>query len=161
MPVTAAVGQWMQDGMSDTTLRSFDFVNIMSYDATGTWTDAGEHSSYQQALDDLEFYVGKGVAKDKLVLGAPMYGYCWGSCGNGQSKLYVLYKDILAKFPDAANADWIDSNGTKYSYNGTATMAKKTTLAAQYGGLMLWELGGDVSTTNANSLLLAIAKTPH
>ena len=161
LPVTAAVAQWMQSGMSDTTLRSFDFINIMSYDATGTWTDAGEHSSYQQALDDLAYYEKKGVAKDKLVLGAPMYGYCWGSCGNGQTKLYVLYKDILAKYPDAASKDWIDSNGTKYSYNGAATMAKKTTLAAKYGGIMLWELAGDVPTTNTNSLLTAIANAPH
>ena len=161
LPVTAAVAQWMQNGMSDTTLRSFDFVNIMSYDATGTWTDAGDHSSYQQALDDIAYYTKKGVANDKIVLGAPMYGYCWGDCGNGKTKLYVLYKDILAKHPEAAGADWIDSNGTKYSYNGTATMAKKTALAAQYGGLMLWELGGDVASSNADSLLLAISKTPH
>lgn len=161
LPVTAAVAQWMQDGMSDTTLRSFDFVNIMSYDATGTWTDAGEHSSYQQALDDIAYYEKKGVAKDKIVLGAPMYGYCWGSCGNGQTKLYVLYKDILAKYPDAASKDWIDSNGTKYSYNGAATLAKKTTLAAKYGGLMLWELSGDVASSNPNSLLTAIANAPR
>ena len=157
LPVTAAVGQWMQSGMSDTTLRSFDFVNVMSYDATGTWTAAGEHSSYAQAVSDLNFYTGKGVAKSKLVLGAPFYGYCWGNCGGGQTSTYVLYKDILAKFPNAWNADWIDSNGAKYSYNGTATLAKKTTLSAQYGGIMIWELGGDVATSNGNSLLLSIA----
>lgn len=162
LPVTAAVAQWMQSGMSDATLRSFDFINIMSYDATGTWTDAGEHSSYQQALDDLDYYEKKGVSKDKLVLGAPMYGYCWGpGCGTANNKAYVLYKDILAKHPDAASKDWIDSNGTKYSYNGTATMAKKTTLAAKYGGIMLWELQGDVVSTNTNSLLAAIAKAPR
>jgi chitinase len=158
LPVSAAVGQWMQSGMSDSTLRSFDFINVMSYDSTGTWTAPGEHSSYAQAVSDLNFYTGKGVDKSKIVLGTPFYGYCWGNCGNGQTSSYLLYKDILAKFPNAWNADWIDSGGARYSYNGTATMAKKTKLAAQYGGVMIWELGGDVSTTNGNSLLLAISK---
>ena len=32
------------------------------------------------------------------------------------------------------------------------------TVAQEYGGLMIWELGGDVSTANATSLLLLISK---
>jgi chitinase len=155
LPVTAAVAQWMQYGMSDTTLRSFDFINVMSYDNTGTWTGAGEHSSYQQAVDALSYYSNKGVAKDKIVLGLPFYGYCWGSC-SGASSNYILYKDILAKYPDAWNADWIDKDGAKYSYNGTATIGKKTDLGQQYGGLMIWELAGDVSSTSSTSLLRAL-----
>lgn len=156
LPVTAAVAQWMQSGMSDTTLRSFDFINVMSYDATGTWTGAGDHSSYSQAVNDLNYYVGKGVAKDKIVLGAPMYGYCWGNCDGASSK-YVLYKDIVAKFPNAPNTDSITSGGATYWYNGKATMARKTTLSLGYGGIMVWELGGDFATSNSNSLLLSIA----
>ncbi|ATB30918.1 glycosyl hydrolase family 18 protein [Melittangium boletus] len=155
-PVTAAVSQWMQYGMSDTTLRSFDFITIMSYDNAGTWTGAGEHSSYQQAVTALSYYVNKGVARDRIVLGVPFYGYCWGNCGNGQSSSYVLYKDILAKFPSAANADWISANGAQYSYNGLATMRSKATLAKQYGGIMIWELAGDLSTSSDQSLLRAI-----
>ena len=153
--VTAAVAQWMQSGMSDDTLRSFDFITVMSYDATGTWTGAGAHSSYEQAVNDLKFYTNKGVAKSKIVLGVPFYGYCWGNCGGASSK-YVLYKDILAKFPGAAQSDWIDQGGAKYSYNGTATMARKTDLAEQYGGIMIWELAGDVSSSASTSLLRAI-----
>jgi GH18 family chitinase len=160
LPVTAAVAPWMQHGMSDATLRSFDFINVMSYDNTGTWTLAGAHSSYQQAVDALNFYVNKGVAKSKIVLGVPFYGYCWGNCG-GQASSYVLYKDILGKFPNAWNADWIDQNGTKYSYNGTATMARKTELAKQYGGIMIWELAGDVNSANSTSLLRAIDSKAH
>lgn len=157
LPVTAAVAQWMQYGMSDTTLRSFDAVNVMSYDNTGTWTGAGEHSTYQQAVDALNYYAGRGVARSKIVLGVPFYGYCWGNCG-GSSSTYVLYKDILAKFPNAASSDWIDQNGAKYSYNGVSTMTRKTDLAQQWGGIMIWELGGDVSSTSSNSLLLSIHK---
>lgn len=161
LPVTAAVAQWMQYGMSDTTLRSFDAVNIMSYDNTGTWTGPGEHSTYAQAQSDLAYYTNKGVAKDRMVLGVPFYGYCWGSCGGGQTSTYILYKDILAKYPSASGSDWLDINGAKYSYNGLATMRSKTTLAKQYGGIMIWELSGDVSTSNSQSLLLAIDGASH
>lgn len=156
LPVTAAVAQWMQHGMSDTTLRSFDFITVMSYDNTGTWTGAGAHSSYQQAVDALQFYTNKGVARNKIVLGVPFYGYCWGNCGNGQTSTYVLYKDILAKFPSASSVDWIDQGGAKYSFNGVPTMTQKTDLGEQYGGIMIWELAGDVASTNSQSLLRAI-----
>ncbi|REG26000.1 GH18 family chitinase [Archangium gephyra] len=156
LPVTAAVAPWMQYGMSDTTLRSFDFITIMSYDNAGTWTGPGEHSSYAQAQEALTFYANKGVARDRMVLGVPFYGYCWGNCGNGQTSAYILYKDILAKFPTASGADWINSNGAQYSYNGLATMRAKATLGKQYGGIMIWELAGDLATTSDQSLLRAI-----
>jgi chitinase len=156
LPVTAAVSQWMQYGMSDTTLRSFDFITVMSYDNTGTWTGPGEHSSYSQAVTALSYYENKGVPRSKIVLGVPFYGYCWGNCGNGQSSTYVLYKDILARYPNAWNSDWINADGAQYSYNGLATLRSKTTLAKQYGGIMIWELAGDVSTSSDQSLLRAI-----
>jgi GH18 family chitinase len=153
--VTAAVAQWMQGGMSDATLRSFDFITVMSYDATGTWTGPGAHSSYQQAVSDLNYYMGKGVARDKIVLGVPFYGYCWGSCPGGSS-VYVLYKDIVARFPGSWNVDWIDTGSARWSYNGVATMKSKTVLANSYGGIMIWELGGDLAASDGHSLLRAV-----
>ncbi|WNG36656.1 chitinase [Archangium violaceum] len=156
LPVTAAVSQWMQYGMSDTTLRSFDFITIMSYDNAGTWTGPGEHSSYAQAETALAFYKNKGVSPDKIVLGVPFYGYCWGNCGGGKSSAYVLYKDILAKYPNASSSDWLSVDGAQYSYNGLATMRAKTALAKQHGGIMIWELAGDLSTSSEQSLLRAI-----
>jgi chitinase len=155
LPVTAAVSQWMQHVMSDDTLRSFDFVTIMSYDNTGTWTGPGAHSSYEQAVTALRYYENKGVPRSKIVLGVPFYGYCWGSCPGGNAK-YMLYKDILDKYPNAWQMDWIDQGGAKISYNGTATMKRKTDLGEQYGGIMIWELAGDKATSNTNSLLRAI-----
>ncbi|WP_224373035.1 glycosyl hydrolase family 18 protein [Hyalangium versicolor] len=160
LPVTAAVSQWMQYGMSDTTLRSFDFITIMSYDNTGTWTGPGDHSSYSQAVTALNYYAAKGVAANKMVLGVPFYGYCWGNCGGVSSK-YVLYKDILANYPSASGSDWINANGAQYSYNGLPTIRSKATLSKQYGGIMIWELAGDVSTTSDQSLLRAIDGALH
>jgi chitinase len=155
LPVSAAVAEWVQSGMSNETLRSFDFITVMVYDNAGTWTGPGEHASYQQALDALAFYQARGVARDHIVLGVPFYGYCWGNC-NGRSSAYVLYKDILARFPDAWNADWIERDGARYSYNGISTMSAKAQLGHQYGGIMIWELAGDVSSGDEHSLLRAI-----
>jgi len=149
----------MQNGMSDQTLRSFDFITVMSYDNAGTWTGPGAHSSLQQAKDSIAFYKARGVAPDRIVLGVPFYGYCWGNCG-GKSSAYVLYKDVLARFPDAWKQDWIDADGAQLSYNGTATMAAKTQLGRGYGGVMIWELGGDVGTSDTHSLLRAIDTAP-
>jgi hypothetical protein len=56
--VTAAVAQYLQGYMPDETLKSFDFVNIMIYSS-----NAGDYTS------ELNFYVGKGMPKNKLVLG--------------------------------------------------------------------------------------------
>jgi spore germination protein YaaH len=131
----------------------------MSYDNAGTWTGPGEHASMAQARSALDFYTQRGVARDRLVLGVPFYGYCWGNCGNGNAT-YVLYKDVLARFPDAWKSDWIDADGAKLSYNGVATMQAKTALARDYGGIMIWELGGDVSTAAAHSLLVTVDTAP-
>ncbi|HEV8244542.1 MAG TPA: glycosyl hydrolase family 18 protein [Polyangiaceae bacterium] len=140
--LTAAVARWIQDAMPDDALARFDFVNVMSYDECGSWTEPCEHSSYDQAVSDLDYYsVEKQLAPDKIVLGVPFYGYCWGSCESD----YVLYKDILLTHADAWQGDWIDQGGAQWSYNGEATMAKKADLARDYGGVMIWELSGDAS----------------
>ena len=150
--LSAAVAQWIQRDMPDASLAVFDFINVMSYDACGTWTDACEHATYDQALGDLDYYANtKHVPKNKIVLGVPFYGYCWGACPDG----YNLYTDILKAHPDAWNKDWIDQGGAKWSYNGQPTMMKKAALAKQYGGLMIWEMSGDVA--GDHSLLQTIA----
>lgn len=56
--VTAAVAQYLQPAMNDSTLHLFDFVNIMTY--------SKKTSDY---TSQLAFYVGKGMAKTQLTLG--------------------------------------------------------------------------------------------
>jgi GH18 family chitinase len=159
LPVTAAVAPWMQHGMSDDTLRSFDFITVMSYDNAGTWTAPGEHSTYDQAVAAIDFYLERGVAPEKLVLGVPFYGYCWGSCG-GPERTSVRYADILERFPDAWTVDRIDDDGATITFNGVPTIQAKTQLARGYGGVMIWELGGDVDSSDRRSLLVAIHGAP-
>ena len=58
----------------------------------------------------VQAYLNAGVPASKINLGVPFYGYCWGSCPGGSAK-YMLYKDILNKFPNAWQSDWIASGG--------------------------------------------------
>ena len=150
---SAAVGTWFSSSISNNALAAFDFVNIMSYDRTGPWQQntPGQHSSYADAIVDLNFWANRGLTPDKMCLGVPFYGYTfvlgstsftWSSVVNSNPE--SIYNDEI--YPAAGKG--------KY-YNGIITIQKKTKLAlAQAGGIMIWEMTQD--TRDANSLLTAI-----
>jgi GH18 family chitinase len=120
--------------------EAVDFLNIMAYDHA-----AVPHSGYDKSLVDLNFWKKRGLPKDKLVLGVPFYG---------RNAAYgaMSYKAIVAADPAAANRD--EYNG--YYYNGVPTMQKKTKLAADSGGgIMFWESSLDTKSA-PTSLLNAI-----
>ena len=137
--LTTAVGQWYAYKISDSTFQYFDFVNVMAYDG-----DKSQHSSYDLAQSMLNYFEGRGIAKDKLVLGVPFYGY------TTDTGSYTAYKDIISQYPN----NWTSDYAGNYAYNGTETMARKTKLGKEYGGIMIWELSQDV--TGDKSLLKAI-----
>ena len=127
-------------------LPLFDFVNVMSYDAIGpSWGVAGsEHSSYEQSLAHIETWRGRGLTRDKLVLGVPFYGYGFG----GEYRGGYSYREIRDTFgAAAADADLIGTAcaGCDYvTYNGRSTIRRKTQLALQQGsGVMIWEMSQD------------------
>jgi GH18 family chitinase len=122
----------------------FDFLNVMSYDYAGTWSQKpAEHSSIAQARQDLSYWETRKYPKSRTVLGMPFYGYCWGGgCAHG----YTHFEEIATKYPDQTGLDWITAGdaaaGTEVtiSLNGTDTIQKKTAMAQAYGGVMVWEL---------------------
>lgn len=122
----------------------FDLVNVMSYDAIGpSWGQAGaEHSSLAMARRDLDLWLARGVAPERLVLGVPFYGY-----GFGGEKPNWSYRDLVAAHPDAAKGDLIGKAcaGCRYiTYNSPATIEAKARLArTKAGGVMVWELSQD------------------
>lgn len=133
------------------TLPMFDFVNIMSYDAIGpSWGPPGvEHSTYEQALQHIAIWQARGLSRDKLVLGVPFYGYGFGTAHRGE----FSYGDILATHGESASqVDVIGEAcaGCDYiTYNGAATIRRKTRLALQQGvGVMIWEMSHDAATPN-------------
>lgn len=141
--MTAALGGWFAVHVTNAAVQRFDFLNVMSYDAYGSWSASpGQHSSYQMALDDFAFWTGvKGMPADRVVIGVPFYGYGW-----GKYKKNWRYADLVSGFPGAENQDQIGSGTDVIYYNGMSTIRDKAVWAKQNaGGVMIWELTHDVA----------------
>ena len=120
---------------------SCDFINIMAYDE-----NSYDHSNYDVGVKSVNYWVGRGLAKNKAVLGVPFYGR-----DNCCAYKTVGYNELLG-MGASPNADTYNN---KVGYNGIPTMKKKTTYAmGACGGIMIWSLDTDV--LGANSLLGAI-----
>lgn len=149
--ITAALGGGAYDDFSDTTIPLFDWINIMSYDATGSWTpdSPGQHASYEFAVEGVEKWAKRGASKEQLVVGLPFYGHAF------KDLLYMdyyNYNQIIKVFPDCYK---YDERGNVIYYNGISTIQKKTYMALdRAGGVMIWALSYDVY--NEYSLLKAI-----
>ncbi len=129
---------------SDKPFSSYSFVDrthVMSYD------NGPRHSTYDQAVKDMEFFVKDGFAKEKLFLGVPFYGRVVNDPGQEYS-----YQEIVDKYHPAPDQD----EAAGLYFNGIRTIQQKTCYAYQngFGGVMIWELGQD--TTDDTSLLRAI-----
>lgn len=132
--VTAAVAQYIQEGVQDEVLKQFDIVNVMIY------------GDYNRSVADMAFWANvKKVPKEKLTLGIGFHNYT----------------AILAAYPNAWAVDTVGGgtyrDGRVMNYQGEASVAKLTQLSAQYGGAMIWELSQD-DPSNPHSLLKAMQK---
>jgi len=140
--LTAAYGTWFGDRIPDSALQRLDFVNVMSYDHCGSWTKPCAAAPYDESIADLDYFAKqRGMPASKVVLGVPFYGWCWGTaCGPSAA---LTYPEIVARYPNAWQMDWITDTGVQISYNGEATMQSKAKLAKGYGGIMIWEITED------------------
>lgn len=151
--VTAALGYWFSNKISDAALNVFDWINLMAYDETGSWApqNPGQHSSYEKAEFDIDHWTGRGISKDKLVLGVPFYGYNFDNKGKS-----TAYNTIVTTNTGAENFDQVG----QLFYNGQPTMKQKTELAIdECSGIMIWEITQDVPVTDKRSLLQTIHNT--
>lgn len=154
--MTAALASWNADKIPDATIKSYDFINIMSYDKTGPWnlSRPGPHSPYEMAVNDFAYFSQqRGVAAEKLLVGLPFYGYGFGT--NAPSS--IRYHELTAQYPGAENADEVTVNGGgKIYYNGINTIRQKVAFAlgSKAAGVMIWELTQD--SRDGKSLLGAI-----
>jgi hypothetical protein len=129
--VSAAVAEWLQtqNVMSNSTLKEFDFVNVMVY----------SNLSYSQ--DAMTYFAGLGEPSDKMTLAVPFFGQ------NADGSVAETYATILAAYPDAWQTDEVNGGsldgGETLDYVGESTMAQETQLGAQYGGISIWELSQD------------------
>jgi chitinase len=107
-----------------------DFVNLMAYDGGGA-----HHSSRQYAQDSLDYWLRRGVPKDKAVLGMPFYSRPKG----------VPYAHLVKTDARAAGQDTFICNDAEVNYNGIPTIQYKTRMAMERGaGIMFWTLEHDL-----------------
>jgi len=101
-----------------------DYLNIMAYDENNY-----QHSTYDLAVQSMNYWLGRGCPASKAVLGVPFYA----------QPNEVGYNTLLAEGADPYSDTY---NG--YGYNGITTIQKKTTLAMSQGaGIMAWDLSTD------------------
>lgn len=134
----AVVGEgYTAGGVQDEVFTFIDFINIMAYDGG----NGADHSPYSYAENTLAYWLGRGLPKEKAILGLPFYS----------RPGWLAYNTIVANNSNAPDVDFIDGQ----YYNGIATIKAKTELAMSIGGgVMMWELSQD--TWDETSLLSAI-----
>ncbi len=151
--MTAAVGSWFGDRISTAAIQAFDFINVMAYDLHNPFaaTEPVQSASIDEATAEVEYWIGRGLSREKAVFGVPFYGFKWVA---GKSEA-LTYAQILAGNPAAETSDQVDLSGAVTYLNSRTTIVAKAQLAKQYGGIMVWELGQDAP--GDASLLKAIA----
>jgi spore germination protein YaaH len=158
--ITSAIATAYKDQLTDKALAQFDFINIMSYDATGPWRpqDAGPHAPYEMAVRDLDYWLQtRGLPGKKVNLGLPFYGYVFGPPSSPVTSM--TYQDIIATGRVQHEGDTLQLPGSAVVYfNGAATIKAKTDMAvSRAGGVMIWQILGDAE--GAHSLLELITNT--
>ena len=124
-------------GIPTESFELVDYVNVMTYDGS-------DHGTMEQFEKGLQYWSSRGVPKEKLNIGVPFYS----------RPSEVTYSKLVAADPAAAQTDSFDHFGMLQNYNGIPTIQKKTEIAIQRaGGIMFWELShdaqGELSLVNA------------
>ncbi len=136
---TAVVAYGDEHGMGihPESLALFDFVNVMTYAGS-------DHGTMEQFEKGLAYWSGRGLPKEKLVMGVPFYSEPGG----------VSFAKLTNDDPSAALLDSFEFNGANQDYNGIPTIQRKTNIALEKaGGIMFWALDhdaqGELSLVNA------------
>jgi len=140
------------DGVQDDVLDYADFMNVM---ALNTTDDDDLHSSLEDAEDAIEYWTGRCVVKNRLVLAIPVY-----SKGDGELDFREIVDDDddNACVDEASNVEDEDGNNfDDINYNGIPTVNDKTEYAQSYaGGVIITSLEQDYFDSDYFSILAAV-----
>ena len=126
------------------TFNYIDDLNIMSYDAPGTYSN---HASLQFMKDAMALYATQGCPYSKMLGGVAFYSRCAG---------VLMYSDILNGVGAGNKQSTFENDLTGgYCYNGKTTIGEKIDYVMGQGGIgiLIWEVTQDV--TGQYSLLNA------
>lgn len=139
--------------INDSALKRLDFINVMSYNFTGSWSKVpGDHSSYEDTKREVSYWVEKrGMIPSKVVIGVPFYARVWEEDETKNRKATYIFsiRSLASYYPDELHdIDFIEEKhegwGTRFvSLNSRKTLRKKLDLAYEVGGIMCWTLEYD------------------
>lgn len=175
---TAAVpaSDWWAHHSADSAFHLLDYLNVMTYDYAGTWEKHVLHNSgMDMSKATMEYYVGRGIPKEKLVIGAAFYGKSFDAStgmgstydgiGSGNNGIW-LWKDLINQFKaveykvlwdEKSEAEFALGNEEIIVFNGLPSQRVRGEYIrnSDYAGVMLWDLLSD-SEDKSKSLLVAL-----
>lgn len=140
--LTAAVGSDLWGDLDYSQLNDvFDFVNVMTYDMTGS-----DHSSFALTVKNMNDWA-KLIDKSKLILGVPFYArsetekYNW----IGYCTLMELVGQGKARLERGEDQDYIIIEDAKLGIDTPESIIKKARWVKEngFGGIFNWQEGSD------------------
>lgn len=151
----------IRDGIKNEVFSYADFLNVMIYDdfSTNPTQLYRQHSPYSMVVTCFNYWISRGLPKEKLNIGIPNYGR---PSGMTQTNSVLSYKTILNQggdpYSDSATVSAAGFPSYKIYYNGINTVKKKAAYAKDFaGGIMFWEMGQDAN--DDRSLIKAACDT--
>ena len=176
--LTAAVpaSDWWAHHSPDSSFHLLDYLNVMTYDYMGTWEKYVLHNSgMDMSKATMEYYVTRGIPKEKLVIGAAFYGKSFDNStgmgstyegiGSGNNGVW-LWKDLISQFKavpykimwdEKTESEFALGNEEIIVFNGLPSQRIRGEYVrkSDYAGVMLWDLLSD-SEDKSKSLLVAL-----
>lgn len=146
--ISAAYAKWNGGSVSTATVEKLDFINTMSYDTYGPWSQtSGQHSPFSQATSEFSYWHQRGADKKDVMIGLPFYGYEF----QDNTTPAWTWCSIVNTYPDSLNQDNIITNDGTLYFNGISTIKQKVQFAIDNdaGGVMIWEVGQDCFDSNS------------
>lgn len=127
--LTKLQGTDFSNGVSRRCLNAFDWITVMSYDLYGS-----QHAPLWYAETSIEFWANRGMPREKIILGIPLYA----------RPSWMEYRDLVALSRGNAWRDYFPGKPLVSWYNGLATLKEKTRLALlNAGGVMIFDIHED------------------
>ncbi len=135
-------------------LTGVDFLQIMSY---GSYFDGNTQVSISQLEEWTNGWNDNGWDKSKLVIGLPAFAK------TPDDNSALIYNELIGFFTLDEQTDLVQHDGKMYYFNNIETVNQKTQfmMNQDLGGVMIWEIGQDVSPSQTKSLVRNIHETLH
>lgn len=148
-------GYWYGEQYLPEIQQHVDYLALMAYDFTGAWesSDVAHHADYSTFKKSIEFFVGRGFNKEKLLVGFPAYGIEFINGKNNQVNKDHPHKSIVEKIKQ--NQGNYNSGKISNLYFETPELVKKKSqyvINQQLAGIFMFELTQD-TLDNDTSLL--------